>query len=380
LGKLWRRAGGIVLAFRKAGVDWRDLKREVWDSQKCFGCGACTSCPVKAIHFGDREMPAYYEPCVHCGVCYNVCPVTMTREKREELQEKLFEEPRGIVGSYRERYFARSTDFNIIKKSQDFGVVTTILRHILEEKIVDCVIVISSDENYRPFAVIARSFTDLQKSMKIKYLWYPVLRDLRKAVFDPTIESIAIIGVPCVIMGARRLEECVLKKYRRKIKFNLALFCWEILRQQLLPHLLFAHEKINAQSLYKIDVKKNMRVELKDGSEYEFDLADVKPFVRRGCHFCGDFTGEYADISVGKAGSPKNYNTVIVRTELGAKIFQQVREKKRIETVSLTGDDVFPLEKKLKIFGYAESLSERKFQRWSRREWPENQMKGSTSR
>lgn len=352
----------------KPGVDYTNLKAEVWDTNKCFGCGACVGgCPTKAIHFGDKEVPGYYEPCVHCGVCYNVCPVSMGGDTKEAMELKLFGGPGGVVGSFKERYFARSTNFNIIKKSQDFGVVTTILKYILETGIVDCAIVVSSDEEYHPHAIVARRFTDLQKSMKIKYIWYPVLRDLRAAVADPTINNIAVVGVPCVIRAVRAIQESKLGKYRKKIKLTLGLFCWEIFKYELLPYLIFRHESINVRNLYKIDIKKDMTVETKDGSEFKFDLADTKPYVRNGCSYCGDFTGEWADISVGKAGSPPNYCTVLTRTPLGEEIFRQVCDKKLAETVEFEGGDIFKLKDLLKTFRVAERLSERKRQRWDKK-------------
>ncbi|MEK6977045.1 MAG: Coenzyme F420 hydrogenase/dehydrogenase, beta subunit C-terminal domain [Candidatus Hydrothermarchaeota archaeon] len=246
-----------------------------------------------------------------------------------------------------------------------FGVMH--LKYILETGIVDCAIVVSSDEEYHPHAIVARRFTDLQKSMKIKYIWYPVLRDLRAAVADPTINNIAVVGVPCVIRAVRAIQESKLGKYRKKIKLTLGLFCWEIFKYELLPYLIFRHESINVRNLYKIDIKKDMTVETKDGSEFKFDLADTKPYVRNGCSYCGDFTGEWADISVGKAGSPPNYCTVLTRTPLGEEIFRQVCDKKLAETVEFEGGDIFKLKDLLKTFRVAERLSERKRQRWDKK-------------
>jgi coenzyme F420 hydrogenase subunit beta len=38
------------------------------------------------------------------------------------------------------------------------------------------------------------------------------------------------------------------------------------------------------------------------------------------CHYCGDFTARFADISVGSVGSKKGYSTVIVRSKAGEKL------------------------------------------------------------
>ena len=47
----------------------------------CVGCHTCRSlCPAKAIHFGDTGNEIDQEKCVHCGVCYQECPISMISE------------------------------------------------------------------------------------------------------------------------------------------------------------------------------------------------------------------------------------------------------------------------------------------------------------
>jgi ferredoxin len=47
----------------------------------CIGCHAClTFCPAKAIHFGDTGNEIDQNKCIHCGTCYNECPISVISE------------------------------------------------------------------------------------------------------------------------------------------------------------------------------------------------------------------------------------------------------------------------------------------------------------
>jgi len=43
----------------------------------CVGCHVCkVFCPEQAIFYGERRMAIDQDKCVHCGTCYNECPVS----------------------------------------------------------------------------------------------------------------------------------------------------------------------------------------------------------------------------------------------------------------------------------------------------------------
>jgi Fe-S-cluster-containing hydrogenase component 2 len=37
-------------------------------------------CPAKAIHFGDTGNEIDQNKCIHCGTCYNECPISVISE------------------------------------------------------------------------------------------------------------------------------------------------------------------------------------------------------------------------------------------------------------------------------------------------------------
>ncbi len=43
----------------------------------CVGCHVCkVFCPQQAIFYGERRMAIDQDKCVHCGTCYEECPVS----------------------------------------------------------------------------------------------------------------------------------------------------------------------------------------------------------------------------------------------------------------------------------------------------------------
>ncbi len=329
------------------------LEEAVWDPQRCSGCGACVgTCPPKILDFKDREEPEAIETCQFTGNCYNVCPRTMTEEIATKISKR-FGDNGGSIGGYMSRYFARSSDNDLINNSQNYGVATSILNQLLEESIVDSCIVIVADEKYNASTGIARNLDALKQSSKSKYLWYPVLKDLQKFLLDDSIKSLAIVGVPCVVQAVRRIQEADLVdigEAKEKIKFVLGLFCFEIFKKELLTEYLAKEKGISPRKIRKMNVGgKFLEITLDNGETQKIDIKETKPYVRKGCSHCRDFTAEWADISVGNVGSPKDYGVVVTRTELGERVFQTMMEKKTITTAEFS-PETFAIAEKLSGF------------------------------
>jgi len=69
----------------------------------------------------------------------------------------------------------------------------------------------------------------------------------------------------------------------------------------------------------------------KDGSVKQVSIGQTKQFKWSSCQFCKDFSAELADISVGSAGTLSNdWNSVILRTDIGAKVFNEAIEANKI--------------------------------------------------
>ena len=329
------------------------LEEDVWNPRRCSGCGACVgTCTAKILEFENREEPDSFASCRFLGNCYNVCPRTMTKEIAAEIGKK-FGENGGPIGGYKERYFARSNNDDILKNSQSYGIATTILSQLLKDDIVDSCLVVVADENYNTITKIARTPDDLKQSSKSKYLWTPVLKNIQDHLLDDSVKSLAIVGVPCVVQAVRRIQEAELVgigKAKNKIKFVLGLFCFEIFKKELLTEYLAKEKGIEPEKILKMNVAgKFLDIEMDDGEKIRIDIKETKPFVRKGCSHCRDFTAEWADISVGNVGSPSDYGVVITRTELGESVFQRMIEKKTVDTTEFS-PETFALAEKLSGF------------------------------
>jgi coenzyme F420 hydrogenase subunit beta len=335
-------------------TDYTDLKREVWDTEMCSGCGACVgSCPLEALHFRGADNPMFDGLCSKCSTCYSVCPRT---QSSLSISVSRVPENSDNIGPYKNRYFARSSDFQIIKRAQGFGVVTSVLKHILEEKVVDAAIVVTSDIFMNTSPMIAKDFADVKKSAKVKYIWTPVLAKLRELVLDENVENIAVVGVPCAIQALEMIERSKLKLYKKKIKLRIGLFCWEIFRHILISEMIHKELQldIDPRRIWMFDIRsRKLVVELMDSTEYHIPLETASKYARSGCKYCVDFTSEWSDLSVGNAGASKDFLTVMTRTELGDKIIKDMAESGKLVT------DKFDE----KIFNLAEKVNKKKKQR-----------------
>lgn len=52
-------------------------------NRTCIGCQVCRIfCPAEAIRFGDCQNEIDQEKCIHCGTCYEECPISVISETK----------------------------------------------------------------------------------------------------------------------------------------------------------------------------------------------------------------------------------------------------------------------------------------------------------
>lgn len=135
--------------------------------------------------------------------------------------------------------------------------------------------------------------------------------------------KIALVGTPCQILAATKINKYEKYTGGSNIDFKLGLFCMENFSYSYLEKFL----KENNIELFEV---KEFRIDkgyfiafLMDGSTFKIPIAETELFTRKNCHICTDFTSDASDVSVGSVGTQDGYSTVIVRTEKGKKVIDE---------------------------------------------------------
>jgi len=304
-----------------AAKTYVDLKKEVWESGKCSGCGGCVAvCPADAITFpgqGDNSAPVQSGYCkqetdgVSCGACYAVCPrvIAPTTE---------------TLGAYLDIVAARSRAE--IPRRQSGGAVTAILMHALNTGMIDAVVTVGEDRfTLRPTSIVITSSEQLVHEAGSRYSWWvPLLAALKTAVIKRKYKKIAIVGVPCVVQAISRIRSSdhdLLMPYARAIRLVVGLFCTETFDYDaLVEKKLKSEHHIATWEIKKLDVRGKLVITMNDGNVFSFPMKELDDAVRAGCHFCTDATALFSDLSAGSVGSPDGYTTLVIRNPVG-KVF-----------------------------------------------------------
>ena len=302
------------------GINYEDLKREVWDKGICSGCGACVAvCPANAIIFkkGDNsEAPVNTGYCkdltdhVKCGACYAVCPRTGDVASAKKM-----------LGEYISIGSAKSA-FEVPGR-QSGGAVTALLSNAFESGLIDGVITVSEDRwTHEPFSVLITSDEAITASAGSRYNWWvPTLAALKEAVIKKKLSRIAVVATPCAVQALRKMKESdndLVKPFGRAIRLIVGLFCTETFDYgKLIDGKLKSELDIEPWNIKSFDVKGRLEIRMNDDSIQFISLKDLEECIRPGCHYCTDFTAVDSDISAGSVGSEEGFTTVIIRNKEG---------------------------------------------------------------
>jgi len=345
---------------------WANLLQEVVRTDLCVSCGTCSAvCPVASIVMIE-DKPNLVSVCIACGMCYNNCPRTNFSEA--EAEERFFGRCRGdneerYLGVYKACYSARSKDEAVLSRCQDGGTVTSIAMqfmkddpeaHVISAGLptsyqplgieVDeagiCTIAVGSEADWHPKPVVATSVEDLLKCAGTKYTPSQNMLGLHSAVWEYRKRRVILIGTPCQMRAWRRTITPPFSDIRLGGKVNLAmgLFCMESFDyKSLMEHL--QKEGVDLSKVKRFEISGGRFQVLDEGKQVLFKAAIRKManFVRPCCHYCTDFSSEFADISIGSVGSPEGWNTVIVRTERGQKALDGASKAGILEVKPLEG-------------------------------------------
>jgi len=314
------------------GIGFQGLRDHVINNQNCVLCGTCTSiCPRIGM---IEEEPTLLEYDPECSTCFRYCPQTYFPE--EMFEKELF--PENVtksysLGSYQKLVAAKSTNKDILQVAQNGGVVSSLLIHALGTGLIDGVLLTDRDDMWRPKPMIARTANEILSCTGSKYTVAPTLSTYNDAINEFKLEKLAFVGMPCQIQAVRKLQlYSPLSKEYGKFTLIIGLYCYSNYSYDLMKTFIQGELGISLNNIKKMDVSHGkFYIYMNDTSIKEVPIKELKKFTWISCHYCKDYTAEIADISVGSVGVSKNeMNSVILRTDIGIKIFNEAVKAKKI--------------------------------------------------
>jgi coenzyme F420 hydrogenase subunit beta len=303
----------------------------ITESDLCMGCGTCGMvCPTDAITFVNQRPKINPEVCIKCGACFTQCPRSFFNSTTLSVQR--FGQPGDpVLGYYQETYSARSKNEDILKISQDGGIVTDLLCYLLKKGIADSAIVSISRGGWDSAPHVVTTPEDVLRAAGTKYTVVPNLMGVKEAA-DQGYTKIAFVGVPCQTQGVGKTDSYPLgdRYYASKIAFIISIFCMENFLFGNLRSIVEGKTEVAMTDVNKMGISKGrFWVNSADGNRYGIPVKFIKEYAQKSCSSCLDFSGELSDISVGSVGTPEGYSSVLVRSDKGKKVFSEF--KKTIE-------------------------------------------------
>ena len=315
----------------------KELFKEVIDQGLCTRCGACINgCPLITTYEGRIVL---LDNCtVTGGQCYTFCPRTYTDV--DAVSEKILGLPFSSddVGVALDICMTRSTDKEIGLKGQDGGTVTTLLTLALEEEIIDAIVSTRMNENKLPGGFVARSKEELLQCAGVSYSASYAIGAYNNIPKESN-EKIGIVGLGCQVEALAKMKTSQPQNRANidNVKLTLGLFCgWALVPDTFHRYL---KENYDLSEIVKFNIPHHpfdtFDVYTQTGKK-SVPLDEIRKYINPACQYCWDMTAEFADISIGAAGSAfPGWNTMIVRTKMGAELMEVAKSKGVLEVQPL---------------------------------------------
>ena len=251
-------------------------------------------------------------------MAHNPAEKYQTRKAQDEAQiEQAFLKGKKDenLGIYRDLFSAKCG-----VGGQDGGVVTALLAKGLEKGMFDAAIVVQRKQGYNAEVTVAKSAGEVSAAKGTTYLRTQVTPKLRELIKQGA-KRIAIVCTPCEVAAARKIQQTLKEKCEITI---VGLFCFEAFNPSKLKQKVKARLGVDLDKAQKTQIRQGKFTAVLDGKEVSCKVKDLESAAEKACRYCDDFTSRLADVSVGSVGSKKGFSTVIVRSEAGQKLVENL--------------------------------------------------------
>lgn len=315
----------------------------------CVSCEICLAvCPENAISMEYSQgqfLPIIdTDKCIKCKKCLDNCPgidLIPQRLRNEHNLDTI------IKGTVLKSYTAYSKDVKLRYNSTSGGIITTLIKELIETKEYKSVFVLDFEFfKYAPARLEeTNSATKIVKSAKSKYLPASIYNIIKK-LSEKSDDRIIIIGTPCQLSGIKKFITS--NKISDENILFLGLFCSSTLN---FNYLLFMQECYSKQNelIKEYDYRTKEKFGWPGNSKITFDsgrniILDrtirtnlKKYFGLNRCLFCFDKANTNADIVfadcyIKNKQDIKGISNIIVRTEKGKEIIEKYSHLFFIET------------------------------------------------
>jgi coenzyme F420 hydrogenase subunit beta len=305
----------------------------------CMRCGACMSVccnklsPILIKQARDKQnmkmlLKLDADFCAGCGNCNFVCPsridlksnllnTVLTSEDEEMIEQSfLIGNPDENIGVYKEMFSAKSK-----YDGQDGGMVTALLVSGMEKGIFDSAIVVKKTKGYLSEAYVAENAEDIIKAKGTKYMRVRLMSKVGELIAKGK-RKIAIVGTPCEIRAARRVQQAMMTDVPDLELTMIGLFCFENFEYPKLKAEIKEKLGVDLDAAEKTQINKGKFIVTIDGKDSAIAVKELSSAVENMCLSCPDFTSKFADVSVGSVGSEAGKSTVIVRSSIGEQLVE----------------------------------------------------------
>ena len=318
-------------------------------------CGACVaSCPVNVLYVGKKEEPTILGPCAACQVCYYSCP--RLELPIDEIEQTIFGRTRTVeeetLGIHRAIYSAHALEDKFFHVGQDGGTSIALLAHALNLGLINSFVTVAFTNSNSAFVlangtpmtavpVIGSTIQEIIDTAGSKYTHSGILGGLSDTAASFPNGKIGLVALPCELQGLWRMHTSLQATYKfggsgvsgGRPALTIGLFCSKVYyRDKLAEEFLRDKHGVDPSKVTRTAIKRGkFKVYTSSEAAVDVPLKELDQYMSGPCRFCIDYTAEFADISVGAIGSPDGWNTVIVRTDPGERLFESARKASVIE-------------------------------------------------